>query len=481
MGLNYKYQDMFQVVNGKECLVEMDEAPKATRLFGDFIYEGDFAVMCGTEGTGKSLLGLQIADAISRGRPIDGFGMDCGAQPVMYLDFESKKNEFIRRYSMDGKNPHEFSDNFFRVTFHPKYFDYTGIRKQLLSELNHIFWRKPILVVVNNLEYLKCFAAESYVLAVLKEMQVNYNFTVLVLAGKRSGKTHPKAGINQLSRAIRGLADSIFALGHSKKGETVRYAKQLKNSTGAPVYHDKKVAEFTIGKKGNFTGLTFTGFGREYPHIAEPPAGIEAEIINLKLANPALTYLEIAEQLDTYKMKVKRALDKYEELLSFEYAHADSNCTESLGTVVTNRTSSLTPTHPDDGITENSTGARKDSETLAAVVTTVTLNSEQQDTGDFKTGILNSKAENSESLGAVVTNETTVTEVTLSSLPLLSHTDSPQEGMPTTKPESLAAVVTTVTQNPELPQALPKTSKPNQQLTYSQQLKKRLAEARRKK
>src|SRR5215213_6141382 len=128
MSLTYTvdYQAMFLRQKGAECLAQAEEMPRPVRLMGDLIYQGDFAVMCGLENAGKSILGLQIADALSKGKAMDGFEMDCGPQKVVYLDFENKRFEFIRRYTENGKNPYPFNDNFSKLTFHPKFFDYTG-------------------------------------------------------------------------------------------------------------------------------------------------------------------------------------------------------------------------------------------------------------------------------------------------------------------------------------------------------------------
>ena len=318
MSYGFNYQEMFLREQGAECLLEMHEAPKAIRLFGEFIRQGDFAVLCGPEGAGKSILGLQIADSLSRGKPIGNFEMDCGPQKVVYLDFENKGDEFISRYSLNGKNPHPFHKNFARVRFHPRFFDFTKMRKDLIRELHLKVWHETTVLVVNSLDYLKCFVSESFILGMLKQLKEKTNLTVLLIAGTRGSKPGQKMGADLLSHPVRGMADSIFAVGHSQRGENIRYIKQLKRSMGAPVYNKKRVAEFTIGKPGNFTGFWFTGFGKEFPHVVEPPTEVEAEIIQLRLSNPALTFAEIASQLSTYKMKVKRVLDKYAEIPGLE-------------------------------------------------------------------------------------------------------------------------------------------------------------------
>lgn len=80
------------------------------KLFGDFWYEGEVAILFGDTGKGKSLLAIQIADQIARGHVGTGSGSDgvlgltaTKPQKVLYFDFELNQSQFAARYSAPGK------------------------------------------------------------------------------------------------------------------------------------------------------------------------------------------------------------------------------------------------------------------------------------------------------------------------------------------------------------------------------------------
>src|SRR5881628_574745 len=73
----------------------------AKPLFGELWMEGDIAVLAGEPGVGKSVLAMQIAESIARGRAIEPFGMiggldapGPGAQDVLYVDLETSAAQF---------------------------------------------------------------------------------------------------------------------------------------------------------------------------------------------------------------------------------------------------------------------------------------------------------------------------------------------------------------------------------------------------
>jgi hypothetical protein len=94
---------------------------KSETLFGELWTTGEVCVMFGEAGVGKSLLGVQIADSITNGKPIAPFDLSASPQKVLYVDLEKTAEQFKRRYSgpTDGGNSHEdhyrFSKHFLRA------------------------------------------------------------------------------------------------------------------------------------------------------------------------------------------------------------------------------------------------------------------------------------------------------------------------------------------------------------------------------
>jgi len=69
-------------------------------LFDEFWREGELAMMFGASGTGKSILAVQIGEALARGRALDGFRMPrTRRQKVLYVDLDTSAKRFRTRYS----------------------------------------------------------------------------------------------------------------------------------------------------------------------------------------------------------------------------------------------------------------------------------------------------------------------------------------------------------------------------------------------
>src|SRR5215213_6214617 len=68
-------------------------------LFDEFWREGDLALLFGATATGKSILAVQVADALARGRSLDGFRMHAGRRKVLYVDLAMSDTHFQARYA----------------------------------------------------------------------------------------------------------------------------------------------------------------------------------------------------------------------------------------------------------------------------------------------------------------------------------------------------------------------------------------------
>src|SRR4051812_3528279 len=91
------FKDMFDVRRANEWIRSAKTKPVPKMLFGEFWLEGELAIMFADTGTGKSMLAVQIAEAIARGRAIEPMRMDAAPQPVLYFDFELSEKQFEMR------------------------------------------------------------------------------------------------------------------------------------------------------------------------------------------------------------------------------------------------------------------------------------------------------------------------------------------------------------------------------------------------
>ena len=107
-----------------ECFIGSKKFATAEALFDEFWREGELALFFGASGTGKSILAVQMADALARGRPIEGFAMPKGHRKTLYVDLKLSDRQFQARYSKTnerspqtevyGTKSYKFAENLYR-------------------------------------------------------------------------------------------------------------------------------------------------------------------------------------------------------------------------------------------------------------------------------------------------------------------------------------------------------------------------------
>src|SRR4051794_41028940 len=90
----------------------MIDGPDLPMLFDTFWQPAELALLFGSPGVGKSLLAVQIAEAIARGNRTFGEGdSEIPPQRVLYVDLVMSGLQFASRYE-----PYEFASEFYRDT-----------------------------------------------------------------------------------------------------------------------------------------------------------------------------------------------------------------------------------------------------------------------------------------------------------------------------------------------------------------------------
>lgn len=79
------------------------------KVFGDFIYEGEIAILFSGAGIGKSQLAMDIAQAVAEDNPIHALSDKAHIQmPVLYMSSEDMRTAFNTRYNMHWPKNLEF-------------------------------------------------------------------------------------------------------------------------------------------------------------------------------------------------------------------------------------------------------------------------------------------------------------------------------------------------------------------------------------
>lgn len=119
------FDDRFnQKISKKEINILMDKLanewieiakklPNPKSLFGNIFHQGEVGILFSNTGKGKSILGVQLADAISSGKDI--LGMETTVQKAIYFDFELSSKAFQQRYTDENGITYKFNEKFIRV------------------------------------------------------------------------------------------------------------------------------------------------------------------------------------------------------------------------------------------------------------------------------------------------------------------------------------------------------------------------------
>ena len=330
----------FDVRSGNDWLEAAKLTPVPKMLCGEFWYEGELCILFADTNVGKSILAVQIADAISRGVSIRNpnlrgeqaeactLRVDCGPQKVVYFDFELTMKQFESRFAeraADSEtfvNHYTFHQNFYRAEINPKTTDLKGFDK-FEDFLNHSLEAAIIatgakVMIIDNLTYLRDETENARaalpLMKYLKELKEKHGVSILALAHTPKRDSLKPLGQNDLqgSKMLINFCDSSFAIGQSAKDPGLRYLKQIKARNTGQIYHSQNVCLAFIRKEKNFLGFEFFGFGSEHEHLKVQSDKERNSLVNKakELSAAGRKNNEIAEALGVSAMTITRYLKK---------------------------------------------------------------------------------------------------------------------------------------------------------------------------
>lgn len=302
---------------------EAKEKPVPRRYYGDLVIENEITVCFASTNVGKSIKGVQIAQAIASGTGEDPFPVCAAPQPVLYFDFELSSRQFTKRYSENNGtrfyNLFEFSENFIRLEN-----DYPDpVPGQTMPEYyiqcitNEVMRYGAKFIVIDNVTWLNSDLEKSKDAAPFMKMLIRLkrekDLTVLLLAHTPKRDTSRPIEIYDLqgSAMVSNFIDAAFAIGRSKKDPATRYIKQVKCRDGEIVFDCENVAVCSIEKEGNFVGYRFQHFEPESEHLKGQSDEERDEIAEKVLALKDIkSYRQIAGELGLSLGRVQRIIGK---------------------------------------------------------------------------------------------------------------------------------------------------------------------------
>lgn len=248
-------------VNTFAASIAVARGKKPVCLFGSLWYEGEVACLFADSNVGKSILAVQIGQAVAELE-----------RKVLYYDFEMQDDMVGQRYMSDGGEPYAFHENLLRPR--TDYGMLLGARsaqrafERIQADVSATGARA---VIIDNLTAL-CPQSETGLDATLflfglKDLAEKSGVSVLLLAHTPKRDMAMALTHNDLggSKRLFNFFDSIFAVGFVPGSKDMRYLKQLKCRLGQVRFDENNVLLMELRKEGDtgFLGFHTTGNGVE--------------------------------------------------------------------------------------------------------------------------------------------------------------------------------------------------------------------------
>ncbi|OIQ21981.1 AAA family ATPase [Lacinutrix sp. MedPE-SW] len=306
----------------KKWIEEAKKRPIPNMLFSEFWYENELCILFADTNLGKSILAVQIADSLSKGKPIYGFKLEAKPKKVLYLDFELSDKQLENRYSLDYTKHYSFSDNFLRAELNSELTLPKGcntIEDYICDTLEQTVDHNEVeVLIIDNLTYLNNDNEKAkyalHLMKVLKKLTKSASISILVLSHTPKRDNSKPLTKNDLagSKMLMNFCDSSFAIGESSQTHNYRYLKQIKQRNTEQLYHSSNVIVCSIEKNINFLTFNFIEFDEEKSHLKSPVLGSleDRDDKMIKLIKDGLSNVKIGEELGISESTVRKRRKK---------------------------------------------------------------------------------------------------------------------------------------------------------------------------
>lgn len=317
-------QSPFISKTARQWLEETLSKPVPRKMFGELVIEGEITVCFASTNVGKSILAVQIGEAIASGISPAPFDVPRGGEKVLYFDFELSARQFTKRYSEQNNgrfyNPFNFSDSFIRLeSAYADPQEGESITDYYIRCIGEEIKRTGAkVVIIDNITWINSRLEKSADAAPfmqqLAKLKREKELTVIILAHTPKRPDNKTLDIYDLqgSAMIGNFIDAAFAIGRSKQDGALRYIKQVKCRDGEIVFDTDNVAVCRIEKPSNFLGYEFRHYEEESAHLRSH-TGEENEKQTdriFQLRSSGKSYREIAKEIGSSFAKVQRTINK---------------------------------------------------------------------------------------------------------------------------------------------------------------------------
>lgn len=276
-----------------EALEKASKQKPPKRLFGQLWWEKELAVVFATTNVGKTILGMQIAEALASGSNVfqenTVFENECEPMKVLYLDYELSLSQIVNRYTENGDNLYRFDDNLIRLekNFEFEFKKGDSVEEFISEDIQYyIEEHKPQALVIDNLSVLRSgteSAKEALPLMhMLNNLKGKHGISILVVGHTPKKDAFTPINITHLqgSAQISNALDGCFAIAMCKDNER-RYIIELKQRNVAYLAHADNVVVCEVRKDINFLQFHFIGFDYESNLLKQLTKEEEEKMVNV--------------------------------------------------------------------------------------------------------------------------------------------------------------------------------------------------------
>ena len=318
-----KHIGFLKIQSANEWIDAAKDLPVDKMLFDGFWYEGEICVLFAKANLGKSILGYQIANSITKGNAIHPFRLEAKKQAVLYFDFELNEKKFRKRYTTDNKEPFKFNDSLKRIEIDTDAMTEADANafsdKMVLERIEQAIIETDIKVcIIDNMSYIiqkgeKALDATPFLFRI-NLLKKKYGLSILVLGHTTKQPFEKELELTDLagSAAMGNFIDSAFAIGKVKENVGERYVKQVKQRDSEERYHAENVCIMQIEKVDSFLQMTFQGYGSEKDLVRRESAE-DKEILIQKvkdLITMGKSYAQIMEMTGLAKGTISKYSNK---------------------------------------------------------------------------------------------------------------------------------------------------------------------------
>ena len=288
-----------------DCISDPASYRPPERLFDEFWREGELSLLFGASGTGKTVLAVQIAEALARGRAIEGMEMPEKRRRVLYVDLVHTGEQFHARRLGENGRIYKFSENLQRNS--------PDDPEKLIEWLREAVSREGFkVVIIDDLAALRStFDGTRETLKLMRDLRSLKNelgISILVISPSREPRSGERVGESCLmrSRVLCEVADSVFAIGRHERQPEWLYLMQIR-SRGAAISWKRDNAPYARIKRQE-DGLLAMHFDERF----EPKLDAETRrlVIEIKAMQDRHSIREIAAITGQTRSRVERLLKK---------------------------------------------------------------------------------------------------------------------------------------------------------------------------